>query len=372
MSDLIITPLPAFKDNYIWLLTRGNEAAVVDPGDAEPVIRALEGQQLRLTAILATHHHADHVGGLVALKQRYSATAYGPARESVAQLDHRLTAGDRIECSAHAFDVIDIPGHTAGHIAFHAAALKPPAVFCGDTLFACGCGRLFEGTPEQMLASLDTLAELPAATRVYCGHEYTVANIRFALEVEPNNRELQTRAAMATAMRKRGEPTLPSTIGLELETNPFMRCDVPSVRAAASAITPGAGFARVSTFAAIRSLEGRIPLAHLSERRRRRNLTPLSTSYLNWLEPCRFFNMRLSRRSATFWFAFGICCTCADGLRQHRRRVANTEPGPESSRIRPRPASPPPAVTSFTIFFTRHPMAQRRPQRRLPSTPWSL
>ena len=125
-------------------------------------------------------------------------------------------------------------------------------MFCGDTLFACGCGRLFEGTAEQMLASLDTLATLPAATRVYCGHEYTVANIRFALEVEPNNRELQTRAASATAMRKRGEPTLPSTMGLELATNPFMRCDSPSVRAAASAINRGAGFARVSTFAAIR------------------------------------------------------------------------------------------------------------------------
>ena len=286
MSDLIITPIPAFKDNYIWLLTRGDEAAIVDPGDAEPVIRALEQQQLRLAAILATHHHADHVGGLVALKQRYSATAYGPAHENVAQLDHRLAAGDKIDVLGTRFEVIDIPGHTAGHIAFYAAGLKPPAVFCGDTLFACGCGRLFEGTPEQMLASLDMpsenvafagdtlfaigcgrviegnaemmwrslqkIARLPPATQVYCGHEYTVANIRFALEVEPNNRELQTRAAMATALRKRGEPTLPSTIGLELATNPFMRCDAPSVRAAASGISQGAGFARVSTFAAIR------------------------------------------------------------------------------------------------------------------------
>ena len=169
----------------------------------------------------------------------------GPARSSAA-------AGTALTCRTR-FDIIDIPGHTAGHIAFYAAGMKPPAVFCGDTLFACGCGRLFEGTPEQMLTSLDKLAELPAATRVYCGHEYTVANIRFALEVEPNNRELQTRAAMATAMRKRGEPTLPSTIGLELATNPFMRCDTPSVRAAASGIHQGAGFARVSTFATIRT-----------------------------------------------------------------------------------------------------------------------
>ena len=253
MSDLIIKPLPAFKDNYIWLLTRGDEAAIVDPGDAEPVIQALEQQKLRLTAILATHHHADHVGGLAALKQRYQAIAYGPARERVAALDHRLAAGDTCDVLGTRFEVIDIPGHTAGHIAFFAPGLKPPAIFCGDTLFACGCGRLFEGTPEQMLASLDTLAELPEATRVYCGHEYTVANIRFALAVEPNNRELQTRAALATAMRKRGEPTLPSTIGLELATNPFMRCDMPSVRASASSFSPGAGFARVSTFAAIRS-----------------------------------------------------------------------------------------------------------------------
>ncbi len=252
-TNLVITPLPAFKDNYIWLLTRGQEAAVVDPGDSEPVIRAVEQQQLRLTAILATHHHADHVGGAMALKQRYGAALYGPARETIAGLDHRLSAGDKIDVLGDRFEVIDIPGHTAGHIAFYAGAIKPPIVFCGDTLFACGCGRLFEGTAEQMLASLDALAELPPATRVYCGHEYTVANIRFALAVEPDNRDLQTRAATATATRKRGEPTLPSTIGLELATNPFMRCDLPSVRAAASGISRSAGFARVSTFATIRS-----------------------------------------------------------------------------------------------------------------------
>jgi len=251
--DLIITPLPAFKDNYLWLLVRGDEAAIVDPGDAEPVIQALEQRKLRLRAILATHHHADHVGGAMALKQRYGAAVYGPARENIAAVDHPLSNGDQIEVLATKFQVLDIPGHTAGHIAFFAAQLNPPAVFCGDTLFACGCGRLFEGTPEQMLTSLDRLAALPVTTRVYCGHEYTVANIRFAMAVEPGNRELQARAASATAMRRRGEPTLPSTIGLELATNPFMRCDNPAVRAAASGLATGAGFARVSTFAAMRS-----------------------------------------------------------------------------------------------------------------------
>lgn len=251
-SDLTITPLPAFKDNYLWLLMRGGEAAIVDPGDAEPVFRALEQHKLRLTAILATHHHADHVGGVTALKQRYASTVFGPAHESIAGVDHRLAEGDRVDVLGTQFRVIDIPGHTSGHIAYFAGELHPPVLFCGDTLFASGCGRLFEGTAEQMLSSLDKLAALPAATRIYCGHEYTVANIRFALEVEPNNRELQSRAASATAMRKRGEPTLPSTIDLELATNPFMRCDIPSVRAAASGVTRGAGLARVSTFATIR------------------------------------------------------------------------------------------------------------------------
>ena len=250
--DLTVTPLPAFKDNYLWLLTRGDQAAIVDPGDAAPVLHALEARKLNLVAILATHHHADHVGGVIRLKERSNAVVYGPARESIAGVDRQMKDGDRIEVLGVQFRVIDIPGHTAGHIAYVADRAKPPLLFCGDTLFACGCGRLFEGTPEQMLASLDALGALSPQTRVYCGHEYTVANIRFALAVEPNNRELQSRAATATAMRKRGEPTLPSSIGLELATNPFMRCDAPSVRAAASGVSPGAGFARVSTFAAIR------------------------------------------------------------------------------------------------------------------------
>jgi hydroxyacylglutathione hydrolase len=251
MQALSITPLPAFNDNYLWLLARGRSAAVVDPGDAEPVMRALDRHDLRLDAILATHHHPDHVGGVMELKQRHRAAVYGPAREKIPARDHALKGGDAIEVLGTRFEVIDVPGHTAGHIAYYAASES--AVFCGDTLFACGCGRLFEGTPAQMLASLTALAALPEETRVYCAHEYTLANIRFALAVDPDNVELQARAADAAATRRRGEPTVPSTIGLELATNPFMRCDVPAVRDAAARREKGAETEAVTTFAALRN-----------------------------------------------------------------------------------------------------------------------
>lgn len=249
---LAITPLPAFSDNYLWLLDRDGHAAVVDPGDPAPVQRALAARQLKLDAILVTHHHGDHVGGLAALRST-GATVYGPRAESIEGVDVPLAAGDRVEVLGTTFRVLDVPGHTAGHIAYFAEALDPPVLFCGDTLFACGCGRLFEGTPAQMLDSLDRLSALPAATRVYCAHEYTLANIRFALAVEPANADLQQRARDATAMRERGEPTVPSTIALELATNPFLRSDASGVRSAASTRAGvAAGADRVHTFTTIR------------------------------------------------------------------------------------------------------------------------
>jgi hydroxyacylglutathione hydrolase len=228
---LAIHPVPAFKDNYIWVLEEGGNAVAVDPGDAAPVEDFLARRGLRLTAVLATHHHADHVGGLVPLARRWKCPTFGPAREQVAGLDRRLAEGDRITIPGVgiALGTLDIPGHTAGHIALFGEG----HVFCGDTLFACGCGRLFEGTPQQMADSLGKLARLPGDTRVYCGHEYTLANIRFAEAVEPGNRALAERKVREQAKRERGEPTLPSTIAEELATNPFLRCDQPEVIASA-------------------------------------------------------------------------------------------------------------------------------------------
>jgi hydroxyacylglutathione hydrolase len=228
---LAIHAVPAFRDNYIWVLENGVHAAAVDPGDAAPVEAFLESRRLRLAAVLTTHHHADHVGGLASLARHWKCATFGPARETVAGLDHRLAEGDGFTVPelGLALRVLDIPGHTAGHIALVGDGL----LFCGDTLFACGCGRVFEGTPAQMVDSLSKLAALPPATRVYCGHEYTLANIRFAEMVEPGNAALASRKAREAAKRARGEPTLPSTIGDELATNPFLRCGEREVIAAA-------------------------------------------------------------------------------------------------------------------------------------------
>ena len=223
--------VPAFQDNYLWVLASGRHAAVVDPGDAAPIEAFLAAHGLELDAILATHHHGDHVGGVKALVQHWKCPVYGPAHDGVAGLDRKLGEGDRIEVPGIGIElgVLDVPGHTAGHIAY----VGEGAVFCGDTLFACGCGRLFEGTAAQMSESLGKLARLAPETRVYCAHEYTMSNIRFAEAVEPGNARLAARKVREAARRARGEPTVPSTIGEELATNPFLRCEEPQVKASA-------------------------------------------------------------------------------------------------------------------------------------------
>jgi len=240
--------IPAFKDNYIWLLRRGDRAAVVDPGDAGPVMARLQAEGLRLEAILVTHHHADHQGGVAALADCWPATVFGPADESIIGCSRPLSGGERIEVLGQEFEILAIPGHTAGHIAY----AMPGAVFCGDTLFGAGCGRLFEGTPAQMAASLARLAALPDDTLVYCAHEYTTANLAFAAAVEPDNLAIRQRVAAVAERRQSGLPSVPSTLGEEKATNPFLRCAEPAVVAAAQQRDPAAQDA-VGVFAAIRA-----------------------------------------------------------------------------------------------------------------------
>jgi hydroxyacylglutathione hydrolase len=225
---MILTALPALADNYIWLLAQGGDALVVDPGEAGPVERVLAERGLRLQAILLTHHHNDHIGAARELASRHGSRVHAPHDERIAAADVRVGDGDRVmlERPAFTFDVLGVPGHTRSHIAFHGAGV----LFCGDTLFSVGCGRLFEGTPAQMLASLERLAALPDDTRVCCGHEYTLANCAFARTVDPSNAALAARTEQATARRARGAPTVPSTLADERATNPFLRIDAPALR----------------------------------------------------------------------------------------------------------------------------------------------
>jgi hydroxyacylglutathione hydrolase len=256
-----ILPIPAFDDNYIWMIIDRDQrrAAVVDPGDAAPVLAALRARGLHLSAILVTHHHGDHVGGLDALQREYPEVAvHGPQASKVAALTHRHADGARLALEGFDvhFTVMNVPGHTLDHIAWYAPSLGTtdprPVLFCGDTLFVGGCGRVFEGTPAQMHASLSRLAALPASTLVYCAHEYTASNLRFALLVEPGNSALQARAADVSRLREAGTPTVPSTIGDELATNPFLRAAQPAVRQAAAARLEHAVNDEVAVFAAIR------------------------------------------------------------------------------------------------------------------------
>jgi hydroxyacylglutathione hydrolase len=252
-----LTPLPAFSDNYIWLLEDGTDAVVVDPGDAGPVERVLDARGLRLVGILVTHHHPDHVGGVDRLRARLQGPVWGPARETIPQPFVPLHEGDAIEVLGLRFGVIEVPGHTAGHIAYAQQGVPAePLLFCGDTLFSAGCGRLFEGTPSQMCASLGKLNGLPADSRVCCTHEYTLSNLRFAAAVEPSNTDVHAHTAHCAALRAAGQVTLPSTLALERRINPFLRCTEPEV--VASALREGAVDAdTVSVFAALREWKNR-------------------------------------------------------------------------------------------------------------------
>ncbi|HYA67016.1 MAG TPA: hydroxyacylglutathione hydrolase [Burkholderiaceae bacterium] len=246
-----ITPIPAFRDNYIWLLERENHAVVVDPGDADPVLRALAQGARKLDAILLTHHHLDHVGGVAELVAVHAPQVFGPANSPFAHIDVRLHDGDRLEVLGEQLRVLAVPGHTLDHIAYWCAAIH--ALFCGDTLFACGCGRLFEGSPSQMFASLNKIAQLPEDTYVYCAHEYTSANIRFALQVEPGNAQLVSRSQDCASARNRHEPTVPSTLRLEKATNPFLRCAQATVRETVLRHKPATADETAAVFAALRS-----------------------------------------------------------------------------------------------------------------------
>ena len=231
---LDIVRIPCLSDNYVWLLreTDSGAVAVVDPADPRPVRAELSARGWRLTHVLNTHHHADHVGGNLDLKAAYGCAIVGPRadRARIPGIDVALGDGDVLEFGTERADVFDVPGHTRGHIAFWFAAAR--ALFCGDTLFALGCGRMFEGTAPQMWASLARLRALPDETMAYCAHEYTQSNARFALHVDPGNAELVARSAAIDAMRARGEATVPSPLGLEKRTNPFLRADDPALAAA--------------------------------------------------------------------------------------------------------------------------------------------
>jgi len=226
---LSVLTIPAFQDNYLWLIHNGAQAAVVDPGDAAPILSALAENRLALAAILLTHHHADHVGGVPRLLQHAQVPVFGPRGENIPHVTEPLGEGDRVTVPGLGLqcEVYDVPGHTRGHIAYYAK--DPGWLFCGDTLFAGGCGRLFEGTPEQMTTSLDKLAALPDQTQIFCAHEYTLSNLRFANEVEPLNMALKARIEREQARRHQGQPTVPSTMIVERETNPFLRFREPQI-----------------------------------------------------------------------------------------------------------------------------------------------
>ncbi len=250
-----ITAIKGFTDNYFWKLCYGSRAVIVDPGDAKPIIANLTQNQQQLTALLITHHHADHTGGVNALKSQYDCVVYGPAKEAQNVVEQPLVECERIipEGIAETAEIIDVPGHTAGHISYYFPHLK--ALFCGDTLFTGGCGRIFEGTVAQMFHSLQKLAKLPEDTLVYCAHEYTLNNLRFAITVEPHNKALQQRLKAVETARSSHQPTVPGTIAEELATNPFLRVHQTEIRQSAEANTGYRMHSDEETFAVIRKMK---------------------------------------------------------------------------------------------------------------------
>ncbi|WP_410497498.1 hydroxyacylglutathione hydrolase [Chitinibacter sp. S2-10] len=230
LNIINISAVPTYEDNYIWVIHQNGKAIAVDPGDAAPLLDWLARNELQLAGILITHHHWDHITGLAALtqanlSQQAQLPVYGP--EQIAHINRPLRGGETLNLLGENFSVMATPGHTLDHLSYYGAGI----LLCGDTLFSSGCGRLFEGTAEQMFNSLQTLAQLPAETLVCCTHEYTQSNLRFALQIEPDNPALQARATQVAQLRERGEPSLPSTLAIELASNPFLRCDQATVRA---------------------------------------------------------------------------------------------------------------------------------------------
>jgi hydroxyacylglutathione hydrolase len=256
VTMLSVTPIPALGDNYIWLLRQDSspDVCVVDPGDAAPVIELLEQEALTLTTVLITHHHPDHTDGLAELIRRYAPRVIGPHNPDIAGIDERVAQGDEFRVMGRLFEVHEVPGHTLDHLAFFTAGI-PPLLFSGDALFSAGCGRLFEGGPDQLHAALSRLADLPDDTLVFAGHEYTLANLRFARAADPENPEVEEALVDATRARELDRPTLPSNLGREKRINPFLRCDDPGVRRAASA--HGDTSDGVATFATLRAWKDR-------------------------------------------------------------------------------------------------------------------
>jgi len=252
-SKLAITPIPAFSDNYIWAVKLADRRClIVDPGQAAPVLTWLDENQLQLDSILLTHQHYDHIDGVAELVEKTAAAVYGPEDPRMPAVTQGLADGLPLKIGDFNFQVISVPGHTRSHIAYYEAGHG--ILFCGDTLFSMGCGRLFEGTPAQMLESLDTLVKLPAATKIYCTHEYTAGNGRFALTLEPDNQALQQRCAKVAELRAAGQPSLPVLLETERQTNPFLRCEQEGIIESIKQHNPAAN-SRLEVFTTLRQLK---------------------------------------------------------------------------------------------------------------------